>query len=79
MCVCVCEGGKNSPQGAVVHQRGLKKDSKRAYTPSHTHTHRNSTDRKGNKKTGEFGGKTNQRDVKGERKREGDEWKEQNE
>lgn len=51
--VCVREEKKN-PQGAVVHQRGLKKDSERAYTPSHTH--RNSIDRKGNKKTGEFGG-----------------------
>lgn len=40
VCVCmlvrVCKGGKNSPQGAVVHQRGLKKDSEQAYTPSHT-------------------------------------------
>lgn len=40
MCVCmlvrVCKGGKNSPQGAVVHQRGLKKDSEQPYTPSHT-------------------------------------------
>lgn len=77
MCVCLREGGKNSPQGAVVHQRGLKKDSERAYTPSHTE--RNSTDRKGNKKTGEFGGKQIKKDVKGERKREGDEWKEQQE
>lgn len=59
MCVCVFETEKSSPEGAVVHQRSLKKECRKA----HTSVGRNSPDREGNKITRGFRGKTNQRDV----------------
>lgn len=80
--MCVCAHEKKLPSRSCCTSERLK-ERQRAGLHTLSHSDRNSIDRKGNKKTGEFGGKTNQRDVKGgrvrERKREGDERKEQQE
>lgn len=67
MCVLECLRGREKlpSRSCCTSERLKKKDSETANTLTHTHIH--SIDREGNKITGGFGGKTNQRDVKKER------------
>lgn len=83
LCVLVFwRGKKSSPQELLYIRELLKKKNRTRCFTTHTHIHtdrhrdaeRNSTDRKGNKITGGFGGKTNQRDMKGEREVERQRW-----
>lgn len=69
---------RKAPLKSCCTSESLKKNKDEklhnTHTPLHAKTHRNSTDRDGNKITGGFGGKTNQRDMKGEREAERQRW-----
>lgn len=71
MCVCLRGREKLPSRSCCTSERLKERQREGLHTLTHmrTHTHigRNSIDREGNKITGGFGGKTNQRDVKGER------------